>query len=60
MIIIVLCGYVLSFIICQLLFISIFYVTLTLYEKIDKDKVKLSIITGSAHCSLSSAFPYQW
>jgi len=36
----------------------IYLVTLTLYEKIDKDIVILSITTCSdAHCSLSLAFP---
>jgi hypothetical protein len=46
-----LCAYQLCFII----YINIIYlVTLTLYEKIDKDMNMLSIITCSdAHCSLS-------
>jgi len=36
----------------------IYLVTLSLYEKIDKDMVILSITTCSdAHCSLSLAFP---
>jgi hypothetical protein len=48
-----LCAYQLCFII----YIHIIYlVTLTLYEKIDKDMVMVSIITcNDAHCLLSLA-----
>jgi uncharacterized membrane protein len=55
---IIICGYMLiSYLLVFFIHIYIIYlVTLTLYEKIDKDMVKLSIITCSdAHCSLSLA-----
>jgi hypothetical protein len=55
---IIICGYMLiSYLLLFFIHIYIIYlVTLTLYEKIDKDMVMLSIITCSdAHCSLSLA-----
>jgi hypothetical protein len=49
-----LCDYQLSLIILYSYIYIIYLVTLTLYEKIDKDMVMLSIITCSdAHCSIS-------
>jgi hypothetical protein len=51
-----LCAYQLSLIILYSYIYIIYLVTLTLYEKIDKEMVMLSIITCSdAHCSLSLA-----
>jgi hypothetical protein len=51
-----LCAYWLSLIILYSYIYIIYLVTLTLYEKIDKDMVMLFIITCSdAHCSLSLA-----
>jgi hypothetical protein len=55
---IIICGYeLISYLLLFFIYIYILYlVTLTLYEKIDKDMVMLSIITCSdAHCSLSLA-----
>jgi hypothetical protein len=55
---IIICGYVLmSYLLLLIIHIYIIYlVTLTLYEKIDKDMVMLAIITCSdAHCSISLA-----
>jgi hypothetical protein len=55
---IIICGYVLiSYLFLFFIHVYIIYlVTLTLYEKIDKDMVMLSIITCSdAHCSISLA-----
>jgi hypothetical protein len=52
---IIICGYVLiNYLLLFFIYIYIIYlVTLTLYEKIDKDMIMLFIITCSdTHCSL--------